>query len=284
MKDKFEEDAISRLIRHLNATRGGTFEITGRDVSVPSGENFDYKLESAGVQPLAVEIYRLADGEELASLALWGRVIDLLKKELEGRDVSGYVISGPQQFTLRKAEIAALVKELADEIVAAIRAHSGEAEFKQGRWTIHKADGVSGVSFMGLGEAKAVDPKGTTATAFSAKLSKKNGQLDVSGHERILLVVNWVMFVDADDVVRVLSQQNPSEIPNIDRIFFEVRPDEFVVVFDRRVTEAEKRGELPASAHEQSLLIHQIRYRLLEHDVETFTFVKEMTERLGGIA
>src|SRR5438445_6960527 len=27
MKDKFEEDAIARLIGHLNATRGGAFEI-----------------------------------------------------------------------------------------------------------------------------------------------------------------------------------------------------------------------------------------------------------------
>src|SRR5215467_3323666 len=167
MKDKFEEDAIARLIQHLNATRGGTFEITGRDVPVPSGENFDYRLETAEVQPLAVEIYRLAEGEELAALAMWQKVIDLLKKELESRNVTGYMVVAPQHFTLRKADLAGLVQELADEIVAAIQAHPGETEFKQGRWTLQKADGVTGISFMGIGEARAVDPTGATATAFA---------------------------------------------------------------------------------------------------------------------
>ena len=83
--------------------------------------------------------------------------------------------------------------------------------------------------------------------AFTAKLRKKNGQLNVADHERILLVVNWVLFVDADDVIRVLSQQNPDDIPNIDRIIFEARPGEFSVVFDRRVIEAEKSGQLPST-------------------------------------
>lgn len=284
MKDKFEEDAIARLIAHLNATRGGAFEITGRDVPVLSGENFDYRIASAGAQPLAVEIYRLAEGEELAALAMWQKVIDSLKKELEGRNLSGYIVSASQQFTLRKAEFATVVKELAEEIVGAIKAHPDEAKFKQGRWTIHKADGVTGIGFIGAGEARPVDPTGTAGKAFTAKLQKKNSQLSVAGHERILVVVNWVMFVDGDDVLRVLSQQNPDNIPNIDKIIFEARPGEFMVVFDRRVIEAEKRGELPSTAGERSLLIQQIRHRLLEHDGDTFTFVREITDRLGSIA
>jgi hypothetical protein len=107
--------------------------------------------------------------------------------------------------------------------------------------------------------------------------------LNVADHERILLVVNWVLFVDADDVIRVLSQQNPDDIPNIDRIIFEARPGEFSVVFDRRVIEAEKSGQLPSTAAERSLLTQQIRYRLLEHDVDAFTFVRDLTERLGSV-
>src|SRR5438445_1859132 len=186
MKDKFEEDAIARLIGHLNATRGVAFEVTGRDVPVPSGENFDYRVESAGAQPLAVEIYRLAEGEELAALAMWQKVIDSLKKELEGRSLSGYIISAPQQFTLRKAEMVTVAKGLADEIVAAIQAHPDEAKFTQGRWTIHRADGVTGIAFMGAGEARAVDPTGTAAKAFTAKLQKKNSQLSLADHERLL--------------------------------------------------------------------------------------------------
>jgi len=284
MKDKFEEDVIARLIGHLNAARGGAFEVTGRDVPVPSGENFDYRIESAGAQPLAVEIYRLAEGEELAALAMWRKVIDSLKKELERRNLSGYIVSAPRQFTLRKAEFAAAVKELADEVATAIETHRDEAKIEQGRWTIQKAEGVTGIAFIGVGEAKAVDPRGTTATAFTAKLQKKNSQLNVADHERILLVVNWVMFVDADDVIRVLSQQNPQGIPNIDKIIFEARPGEFAVVFDRRVIEFEKRGELPSTAGERTLLTQQIRHRLLEHDGDAFTFVREMTERLGSIA
>ena len=241
-------------------------------------------MTSSHLNPLAVEIYRLADGEELATLSLWSKVIDLLKKELATRKVSGYVIGAPQQFTLRKAELATVVTELADEIVAAIQAHPDEAKFTQGRWTLHKTESITGISFMGVGEARAVDPRGTTATAFTAKLAKKNGQLDVRDHERILLVVNWVMFVGADDVIRVLSSQDPAAIANIDRIIFEGRPDEFSIVFDRRVIEARKSGELPATAEEQSLLTQQIGYRLLEHDLEAFTFVKDITERLGTIS
>ena len=97
------------------------------------------------------------------------------------------------------------------------------------------------------------------------------------------MVVNWVLFVDAHDVIRVLSQQNPDDIPNIDRIIFEARPGEFSVVFDRRVIEAEKSGQLPSTAAERSLLTQQIRYRLLEHDVDAFTFVRDLTERLGSV-
>src|SRR5206468_12639214 len=40
----------------------------------------------------------------------------------------------------------------------------------------------------------------------------------------------------------------------------------------------------PAAAGERNLLIQQIRYRLLEHDSGTFTFIRDMTERLGSVA
>src|SRR5207244_12068502 len=36
-------------------------------------------------------------------------------------------------------------------------------------------------------EARAVDPRGTATKAFKAKLLKKNSQLNIAGHERILL-------------------------------------------------------------------------------------------------
>lgn len=283
MKEKWEEDAVQRFTVFLAETRGGTFGVTGRDVPVATGENFDYRVEDGITQKLAVEIYRLAEGEELATSAMWGRVVELLQTELEKRRVEGWVISTPLQFTVSRAQLAAFAGSLADQIVAALAKHADKTEFKEGGMSFRKADEVSGVLFMGMGEGGAVDPTGVAAKSLGEKLTKKNSQLGVADHEGILLIVNWVQFVSADEVVHVLALLNPSDFPNIDKIIFEEKEGKFHVVFDRQVTEAMSQGEFPATAMGRALLAHQLRYRLLEKDSSAFEFVKQMTEKDGGI-
>jgi hypothetical protein len=118
-------------------------------VPVPSGENFDYRLENAGARPLAVEIYRLADGEEGLRHCRSGAKSLTCSVRSSSTVRSGYLIIAPQQFTLRKAERAVIVKDFVDEIVAAIQARPGEAKFTQGRWTIHKEDNLTGGGLWG---------------------------------------------------------------------------------------------------------------------------------------
>jgi hypothetical protein len=105
-----------------------------RDVPVASGENFDYQMTDSAGNKVAVEIFRLVEGgQELTTMAMWEKVVTLLKAELERRQVGGYyMISTPIAFPVKKPQLADfVVGELADQIVAAIGKHSGEQEFNE---------------------------------------------------------------------------------------------------------------------------------------------------------
>jgi hypothetical protein len=240
-KEQWEEDAAERLIDFLAATRYESYGVTARDVPVASGENFDFEIESHAGEKLAVEMYRLvASDQELATSAMWGKVVRGLTEELDRRGVRGYVISTPLQFVLRKADLPAFITKLADTIEEAVKRRPDDAEFEEAGLSFRRAPEVSGVLFAGMDAGHAVDPHGIAVRSLNQKLRKKNGQLDVAGHERILLIVNWAMFVDADDVGRVLAFLNPNDFPNIDRIHFEARPGTHEIVFDRDVARAER--------------------------------------------
>ena len=283
-KDPQEEEAIERFIAYLGKTRGAGFAVTSRDVPVATGENFDYRVEGSGGQKLAVEIFRLTDGEELAIYATWGRVVGALKRELETRAITGYLISSTTlRFSVTRPQLSAFVSGLADQIVAAIKGHPDEAELRLEKFILRKVDSVSGVLIGGVGEARSVDPAGTAARALQDKLTKKSSQLSLTDHERVILIVNHVGFVDRDDVIQTMTRLNSDDFPNVDLIVLEATPGVHAVVFDRALDEAISKGYIPADDAARALLVQQLKHRLNNKEFAAFEFVRCASLRHGGI-
>src|SRR5713101_8414042 len=95
-KEQHEEEAISRFASYLQKKTAVAFGVTGRDVSVPSGQNYDYELTGTDGVKLAVELFRLVESEgNIKQGRSWSRVVQQLKEELLGRKVKGYMISTP---------------------------------------------------------------------------------------------------------------------------------------------------------------------------------------------
>ncbi|MEO6544232.1 MAG: hypothetical protein ABIP05_09320, partial [Nitrospiraceae bacterium] len=199
-KDQWEEEAIGRFRDFLSRERGVTFAISGRDVVVDptTNENFDYQLTSSTDNQIAIEIFRFVEsGEDLASDKVLSQVVALLKEELTKTGVNGYSIALPRRIGIPLREIKTYARKTASTITTAIQ-HNIEAEkFTAQGITFRKIEQYQTVSFSWGGEARYVNPHGTAADIFQKKLDKKNKQLGVSNHERILLVTNWTFFIDA---------------------------------------------------------------------------------------
>jgi hypothetical protein len=284
-KDLWEEEAIERFRSYLGQARSCSFIITGRDVIVDpiSRENFDYKLTSSTGQMLAVEIVRLVESkEELVSSKIWSQIVDELKKELIKRGISGYVISLPLHLNIPRREIHQYVNQAADIINQSIVTHQGIDQFSSNQMTFYRIPNYEGVSFASTPEARSINPHGTAASALLVKLEKKNRQLSIQEHERILLVVNWTIIVDETDMVRALTTIPFEAYPNIDTIYFETRPSQFSYVYDRAAYSSILNNDHTGSPHPE-LLSHYLKYRLADGKRDAYTFVRTRTECLGSI-
>ncbi len=284
-KEQSEEEAIERFRSFLGQERDTVLAITRRDVEVNpvTHENFDYQLQSQDGTKIAVELFRLIEsGEDLARQKVFGSFIQELKQELLNRGLRGYLISTPE-FVIKKREISAHSSRLAGEIEEAAR-NSGEAEkFEHAGFELKRISDLDTIIFSYHSGARSIDPRGTVATVFSSKLPKKNQQVAISDHERILLVVSWAMFVDGADAIRVLSGFDYSQLQNVDKIFFEPREGQFVLVYDRAVTEAIQNKQLPSDSASLKLMLQYARYQLGEKKSEAFEYIKEVATLAGNI-
>ncbi len=283
-KEQWEEEAIERFRNFLGRERTLTYAITGRDVVVnPStGENFDYQLQTQDGTKVAVEIFRLVEsGEDLAKWKIWRSVIDHLKNELLSRGIKGYFISTPE-FAVKKRDIAAYSLQLAGEIEKAVKS-TAEEKFEYAGFSFSKMKDTSTVVFSTGTAGRSIDPRGTAASKFGEKLPKKNQQVAVLDHERILLVVNWAIIVDGEDAIRALSGFDFSKLQNVDKIFFESRENEFVLIYERGIVEAIKNKQLVNDQPLAHLILQYARYQLGDKNQGAFDYVKEITKLTGNI-
>ena len=261
-KEQHEEEAILRFISHLQNKTGVAFGITGRDVPVASGQNHDYELTGADGAKMAVELFRLVESEaEIKQGRAWRQVIQKLKEVLLGRKLKGYLISTPR-FEYKKNELDAYVAQQADLIERAVSGGNEKDKLAVGGYEIHRKANLETVIFSYSPGARAIDPKGRALEQFLRLLPVKNRQLAVQGARRVLLVLNWAMFVDADDAVQALTAINFSQFPNIDAVSYEVKPAEFVTVFDRSVYEAIQNNAAVTDEALAPLLHLNLRYLL----------------------
>lgn len=245
--------------------------------------SFDYQLQNQDGIKVAVEIFRLIEsGEELAKQKVFWSFIDQLKKELLTRGVKGYIVSTPE-FVIKKGDIPAYCTRLASEIEQAVKSNSEVEKFECAGFELSKIKDLDTVVFSSHSGARSFDPRGTAATVFASKLPKKNKQVAISDHERILLVVSWAMFVDGNDTIRALSGFDFSEFQNVDKIFFEPREGQFVLVYDRAVVEAIENKQLLNDSPSLKLMLQYVRYQLGEKKPEAFDYVKAVTTLIGSM-
>ena len=284
-KDQWEEESIERFREFLSRERGVTFGVSGRDVVVDptTNENFDYQLTSNTGNQIAVEIFRLVEsGDDLASDKVWSQVVALLKEELIRTGVTGYVIALPRKIGIPLREVKTYAEKAATTITAAIRNNIEAEKFTTGGITFRRIEQYETVSFSWGGEARYVNPHGTAGGIFQKKLDKKNKQLGVSNHERILLVTNWTFFIDAPDIIRALSAIDFEQYPNVDKIFFETRNHRFSQVYDRKTYTAILNKQIK-DADETDLLLRYLKHQLANKKKDAYEFVKAVTEEAGSI-
>ncbi len=284
-KEQWEEEAIERFRNFLGQERAITYAVTDRDVVVnpATNENFDYQLQTQDGAKIAVELFRLIEsGEELARQKVFGSFIQELKKELLTRGVKGYLISTPE-FVVKKRDIPVHSTRLAGEIEQAVKNNSEIEKFEYAGFELSKIKDLDTVVFSHHSGVRSIDPRGTAATVFASKLPKKNRQVAVSDHEKILLVVSWAMFVDGADTIRALSGFDFSKFQNVDKIFFEPREGEFVLVYDRTVIEAIQNKQPLNDLSSLKLMLQYARYQLGEKKPEAFDYVKAVTTLTGNM-
>lgn len=286
-KDPEEEDTIERFRSFLCSQRGITLAVTGRDVVVDAktGENFDYQLQSQDGSKLAVELVRLVeDGPALGRQRTWNLVIQRVKEDLEKRGLKGYLIFTPPYFAVKKKDIPIFATKLANDLESAIRNSNGAERFEKDGFDFHKIRDLELISFSFSSGARSIDPHGVAATVFADKLPKKNMQVAISGHERIILVTSWAIFVDNQDAIRALSGFNFKEIENVDKIYFERTQGDFSLIFDRGIIEALKSRKNVQNPEALKLLLQYLRFQLEAKSRQAFEFVKVITAAAGSIS
>lgn len=285
-KEQWEEEAIERFRNFLGQERTTTYAVTDRDVVVnpATNENFDYQLQNQDGGKVAVELFRLIeDGKQLGRQKVFGDFLAELKKDLLSRGVKGYFISTPE-FLVKKSQISAHSARIAEEIEKAIKDNDDADKFEHNGFEFVRIKDFNTVSFSyHWGGVRSIDSRGTAATVFATKLPKKNKQVDVSDHERILLVVSWAFFVEGADAIRALSGFDFSQYQNVDKIFFEQREGQFALVYDRTVVEAIQNKQPVSDNASLKLMLQYARYQLGEKKPEAFDYVKTVTSLTGGI-
>ncbi|MGA2964857.1 MAG: hypothetical protein ABSD64_01510 [Terriglobales bacterium] len=282
-KDQHEEEAILRFTSYLQDTTGVSFGVTGRDVPVPSGQNYDYELTGVDGDKLAVELFRLVESEQdLKRQKAWSRVIQKLKDEVLRRKLKGYMVSTPV-FMYKKRELDAYVSQQADAIERAIKDDGDKKQFSAGGYEFNRIANLETIVFSYSPGGRAINPSGTAFEHFVRLLPVKNRQLATPGHRRCLLVANWAIFVDANDAIQALTSVDFSQFTNIDLIFYETSPGELSLIFSRSVYEAIRRRTVVSDAGLTRLLNQYLRYMLADKKDEAFQYVKAISAMAGNM-
>lgn len=281
-KEQWEEETIQKFISFLQNSNETTFGISGRDVLVDSGKNYDYEVTDGIGSKYAVELFRLVESEdELGQGRAWGNVTEKLKEEMKNRNLGGFLVNTPI-FVYRKKELSSFVVRQADTIEDAIKEDGHNDKFTKNGYEFNKINDLDSVVFSLSSGVRSVNPIDTALKGLIRLLPKKNGQLNVSGHRRILVIVNWAMFVGREDVINALTNINFDEMLNVDEIYYEVQPSDFVQVFNRNVFNAIKDNVLITNKEENELLNKNIRYMLLDKNSQAYDYVKKVTEKSGS--
>lgn len=283
-KKQWEEEAINRFISYISSSEGISYGISGRDVKVANDKDFDYQISSDSGIKKAVELFRLVESEEeLAKGRAWGDVVDKLRTEVKSRNLQGYLVYTPD-FTFKRNKLDDFANSQVNLIEDAIKNAPQEKKFSKNGYEFHKIEKFPSISFSNSLRVRSIDSIGTALKSFTQLLPTKNKQLNVEDHLRILLVINWAYFVDANDTVKALSKIDFETYKNIDKVYYETKPNEFSCVFDRTVYTALKDKTQLDNKDLLPLMIENIDYLLNEGDENGFEYLKTHQELIPSLS
>lgn len=281
-KDQWEEEAKDHFIADLKAQGRGNWILSDCDVVVDkqTNRNFDYQLQS-GTDLIALEVFRLVDSkQEIERQKLWSLISDSLVTELRNRGVKGFTILIPNSFNVPLNKVERFVVKIADNLQKAIKENPNIDPIHESGCEIKRIEGFPDVSLYSIGPGGAVDPTGMAHAFLARKLPKKNRQLDIENHERVVLIVNWLALVSQKNLIEACGRIDFSQFENIDKVYFDVPHNEGRVhlVYDRTIYAAlQPDGEPPEKI--EALFISWLTNYLYRKDPQAFQLVKKITER-----
>ena len=280
-KEQWEEDAKNRFIAELKALGRGDWVVSDTDVVVDprTNRNFDYQLR-LGAQLIALEIFRLVETPaEIIRQKSWSIIANSVAAELRKRGVTGYTIQSPYFFDVPRLKIPAFVSKTVDRMEAALKQNPHLDPIPVDGFEMKRIDDFPDVSVFATGPGGQVNPTASALHFVTEKLSRKNQQLDIADHERIILIVNWAALVDRSNMIEACSLIDFSQFQNIDKVYFEVpQSNRIHVVYDRAVYAAFRPdGEPPERI--EPLFLSWLANHLFRKDLQAFRLVRNITER-----
>ena len=281
-KEQWEEDAKDRFIAALKAEARGDWIVSDTDVVVnkQTNRNFDYQL-NCGNEFIALEIFRLVEKrEEIIRSKSWSTIANGIAAELRKRGVKGYTIHTPNAFNIPRPKIPGFVSNAAGLLQAAIKQNPKADSIQVDGFDIKRIKGFADVSLFTTGPGGAVNPTGIAHDFIVEKLPTKNKQLDIPNHERIVLIVNWVLLVGQSDMIEACTLIDFSLFNNIDKVYFEIpqAPGQVQLVYDRKVYAAVQPGGEPPGQIEP-LFISWLANHLYRKEIQAFQLVRRITEQ-----
>jgi hypothetical protein len=280
-KDQWEEDAKDHFIADLKAQGRGDWIVSDSDVVVDkqTNRNFDYQLQR-GTDFIALEIFRLVENrEEIIRSKSWSTIANAIAAELRKRGVKGYTIHAPHVFDVPRPKIPDFVSKTADHLEAALKENPQIDPITAHGFEIKRIDDFPDVSLFTTGPGGAINPTGIAHDFIAEKLPTKNRQLNISSHERVVLIVNWAVLVDHSNMIEACGLIDFSRFGNIDKVYFELPQNGGVhLVYDRRIYAAfQPDGEPPKQI--EPLFISWLANHLYRKEVQAFHLVRKIAEQ-----
>lgn len=238
-KKRSEVNAKDRFLKFLRESRSEQWEVLNEDhvVDKKKNLNFDYQL---GFQKkrIALEICYLTDrSSDIGGQKSRRDIQDYLTNELSSRSLGGYWGSSPLSVHEPKSPAAKMKsrQDLANRIGDVIRQNPNETQIQIGGFTLTKCDSLNSPVF-GAARGSPGYFRSREAVALEALkklLPRKNCQLAISGHERIVFVLQEAAFVCAADVAKACKRMNFDLLSNIDKVYFAPVNGEIALVYER---------------------------------------------------
>lgn len=280
-KDRYEEEAKDHLIAELKRQGRGDWEVIATDVEVDptTHVNFDYQLGSEG-KLIALEVFRLVEPkEEIERSKSWSLISNRLAEVLVSRGVKGYTIRTPYSFNVAKNKVDKFVAKIADMLQRAIEASPPSKSIKDSGFEVTWIKDFPSVSCYGIGAGGAVNPTADAFNIIERMLPKKNSQLNVVGHERVIVMVNWLPLVSHRNVIEACSQIDFTRFPNLDKVYFDnPSAGKLQLVYDAAIYAVfQPDGEPPE--HPGPLFISWLTNYLYKLNPQAYRLVKQIAER-----